>query len=150
MSADVPGLVETSGNLGVLQIGDGRLSATALPRSALNSERDAEAQRYVDVFEPAGATVTLSGAYSSWPPNPDSPLLALVQQVYTDTFGEVPTVTALHVGLETSFAGATFPGMDMVSLGSTTQNVHSPDEPLEVASVPRAYDLLVATLREIR
>lgn len=149
MSADVPGLVETSGNLGVLTIADGRFTAGAKVRSALDSERDAEAQRYVDVFEQAGATVELEGAYSSWPPDPDSPLLALMEQVFTDLFGTAPIVTAIHAGLETSVAGETYPELDMISVGPTTQNVHTPDERLEVASVPKVYDLLVATLRQV-
>lgn len=150
MSEDVPGLVETSGNLGVLSIGDGHFAGDALARSALDSERDAEAQRYVEVFEDAGATVKLGEVYASWPPNPDSPLLALMEQVYQDLFDKAPEVTAVHAGLETSTAGTTYPGMDMISVGPTLENVHSPDERLEVASVPKAYDLLVETLRQIK
>ena len=149
MSADVPGMVETSGSLGVLRIGNGQFTASALVRSALDAERDAAAQRFADVFEQAGATVELLSAYPSWPPNPDSSLLALMEQVYTDLFGEAPTITAIHAGLETSVAGVKYPGLDMISVGPTIQNVHSPDERLEVASVLRVYDLLVATLRQI-
>ena len=56
MSDNVPGLVETSGNLGVLAIGDGTFAASVYVRSAVDSERDAEALRFVVVFEQAGAT----------------------------------------------------------------------------------------------
>ncbi len=150
MSAEVPGLVETSGNLGVLRIEDGQFTAGALVRSAVDAERDAEAQRFAEVFEHAGATVTVGGVYPSWPPNPNSPLLATMKQVYTDLFGKAPTITAVHAGSETSIAGAKYPGMDMVSVGPTVQNVHSPSERLEVASVANVYDLLVATLQQIR
>ncbi len=149
MSEDIPGLVETSGNLGVLQIGGGQFAGDVYVRSAIDSERDAEAERFAVVFEEAGATVTMEGAFSSWPPNPDSPLLALMSQVYQATFGTAAAVGAVHAGLETSVAGTTYPSMDMISIGATTQKVHSPEEKLEVASVPRAYDLIVATLREV-
>jgi dipeptidase D len=149
MSDDVPGLVETSGNLGVLTIAGGRLDAVAYVRSAIDSERDAEAERFSVVFEDAGATVTLEGAYSSWPPNPDSPLLALMTRAYTGLFGTAPTVSAVHAGLETSVAGVKYPGMDMISIGPTTTDVHTADERLEVASVQKVYDLLVATLGQI-
>jgi dipeptidase D len=150
MSAEVPGLVETSGNLGVLRIRDGQFTASALVRSALDEERDAEARRFAEVFERAGASVTVEGAYAGWPPNPGSPLLALMQQIYTDLFGTAPTVTAVHAGLETSVAGSKYPGMDMISVGPTLQNPHSPDERLEVASVAKVYDFLVTTLRQIQ
>lgn len=150
MSATVPGLVETSGNIGVLTIGNGQFIATVYVRSALDSERDAEAQRFATVFEQAGATVTTRGAYSSWPPNPDSALLALMQQVYADLYGTAPTVAAIHAGLETSVAGIKYPGIDMISIGPTLQSVHSPDEQLEVASVPKVYNLIVAMLAKVK
>ena len=149
MSDTIPDLVETSGNLGVLSIGDGQFTADSYVRSAIDSERDAEAQRFAVVFEEAGATVTLDGAFSSWPPNPDSPLLALMSRVYEGTFGAAAAVDAVHAGLETSVAGVTFPGMDMISIGATTQYVHKPEEQLEVASVAKVYDLIVATLRSV-
>lgn len=149
MSADVKGLVETSGNLGIVIIDKGQFSASALVRSAIDRERDAEAQLFATVFEQAGATVTLNGAYSSWPPNPNSPIKALMQQVYTNLYGVPPEIAAIHAGLETSVAGVKYPGMDMISVGPTIQNVHSPDERLEVASVRKIYDLLVATLGQI-
>lgn len=149
MSAEVPGLVETSCNLGVLRIEGGAFTGGALVRSAVDSERDAHALRFAEVFSRAGASTEMHGAYASWPPNPDSPLLELMEQVYADAFGKAPVVTAVHAGLETSTAGAKFPGMDMISVGPTIENVHSPDERLQVASVPRVYELLVATLRAI-
>ena len=150
MSTEVPELVETSGNLGVLSIGDGRFTGSVYVRSAKDPERDAEAQRFADVFKKAGVPVTTEGAYSSWPPNPDSPLLALMEQVYSESFDTTPAVAAIHAGLETSVAGVKFPGMDMISVGPTLQDVHTPQERLEVASVSRAYDLLVATLGKVK
>ena len=149
MSKEDPDLVETSGNLGVLSIRDGKFAATAYPRSSVDSERDSEARRYVDVFEKAGAKVELENATPAWPPNPDSPLLALMTQVYRDTFGKSPKVEGVHAGLETSWAGSKYPDMDMLSVGPTLEGVHSPDVRLEVASVPKVYDLLVATLARI-
>jgi dipeptidase D len=37
----------------------------------------------------------------------------------------------------------------MISVGPTMHNVHSPREQLEVASVGKIYELLVATLERI-
>jgi len=150
MSAEVPGLVETSGNIGILTIDNGQFSASVYVRSALDPERDAEAQRFVTVFEGAGATVTLNGAYSSWPPNPNSALLGIMKGVYQSVYGKEPAVAAIHAGLETSVAGVKYPGMDMISIGPTIQNVHSPDERLEVATVKKVYDLIAAILGQIK
>ncbi len=150
MSADVPGLVETSGNIGVLSIGAGQFVATVYVRSAVDLQRDAEAERFATVFEEAGATVTIEGAYSSWPPNTDSALLAIMKQAYLDLYGVAASVAAIHAGLECSVAGVKYPGIDMISVGPTTQSVHSPDERLEVASVPKVYDQVVAALGDIK
>jgi dipeptidase D len=37
----------------------------------------------------------------------------------------------------------------MISVGPTIEHPHSPDERLEIASVAKVYELLVATLRAI-
>ena len=73
-----------------------------------------------------------------------------MKQVYTNLFGVTPTVVAIHAGLETSIAKEKYPGIDMISIGPTVQNVHSPDERLEVAGVQKVYDLIAATLRQIK
>jgi dipeptidase D len=149
MSEAVPGLVETSTNLGILTVGDGTLTAGHLVRSAVDSERDEMAQMLESVFELAGADVVQQGAYSGWPPNPDSPIVTLMQATYQSLFGEEAAVQAVHAGLETSVIGALYPQMDMVSIGPTLMAVHSPDERMEISTVEKLYELLVATLAAI-
>lgn len=150
MSDSVPGLVETSGNIGVLNIADGKLDAAIYVRSAVNSARDDAAARFASVFTLGGATVTFHDAYGSWPPNPDSVLLATMKAVYADLFSAEPVVAAIHAGLETSVAGVKYPGLDMISIGPTIIDVHSPDERMAVATVQKVYDLLTATLAALQ
>lgn len=150
MSADITDLPETSSNLGILKLADGTWEADSYVRSSKDSERDAEAKRVEDALAPTGAKVVEDGAYSGWPANPDSKILALMKSTYSTLFGVEPQVAAVHAGLETSVAGITFPGMDMISVGPTTPSVHTPDERLEVASVPKVYDLIVATLAAVK
>jgi dipeptidase D len=150
MSDAVPGLVETSGNIGALNIADGALNATIYVRSAVDSARDDAAARFASVFALGGATVSMHDAYSSWPPNPNSALLATMQQVYAELFNAEPVVAAIHAGLETSVAGVKYPGLDMISIGPTLLDVHSPDERIEIATVQKVYDLLIATLAALK
>jgi dipeptidase D len=149
MSDSVPGLVETSTNLGLAAAADGTFAAGFLVRSAVNSARDDVEQMARCVFDLAGFAAVRKDAFTGWKPNPDSPLLALMQSVYRDVFGHDATVEAVHAGLETSEFGATEPRLDMISLGPTMEHAHSPDERLEIASVAKVYDLLVATLQRI-
>ena len=146
MSDSVPGLVETSTNLGTFTLGDGQMQAGLLVRSSVDTARDAVRDSISSVFELAGADTAFHDAYSGWTPNPDSPLLILFEDVYLDLFGTEAGVMAVHAGLETSMFAETYPDMDMISLGPTLQNVHSPDEQLEVASVGTAWELLLAAL----
>ena len=149
MSDSVPGLVETSTNLGAVSAANGEFSAGFLVRSAVNSARDDVQQMATSVFELAGFSAVRKDAFTGWKPNPDSALLALMQSVYRDQWGHDAAVEAVHAGLETSEFGATYPGLDMISVGPTIEHPHSPDERLEIASVGKVYDLLVATLQRI-
>ena len=101
------------------------------------------------VFDLAGVETTTHDAYSGWAPDPDSPLLSLMQMVYRDLSGHEAEIMAVHAGLETSAIGTTYPGLDMISVGPTMRDVHSPREQLEIDSVDKVYDLLVSTLERI-
>jgi dipeptidase D len=149
MSDAVPGLVETSTSMGILNVEGGELTAGCYARSAVDSARDDVADRLAAVFGLAGADTFFYGSYSGWPPNPASPILGVMKQAYRDLFGMDAAVVAIHAGLETSVVGAAYPKMDMISIGPTMHNVHSPDEMLDVASVTKAYDLLLETLKRI-
>jgi dipeptidase D len=146
MSDAMPGLVETSTNLGTLVLADGRMEAGFLVRSSIDSARDAVRDSIASIFSLAGAETAFHDAYSGWPPDPDSPLLALMHEVHLDLFGTEAGVMAVHAGLETSKFAETYPEMDMISLGPTMLDVHSPDERLEVVSVGTTWELLVAAL----
>jgi dipeptidase D len=146
MSDAMPGLVETSTNLGTLALADGRMQARFLVRSSIDSARDAVRDSIASIFSLAGAETAFHDAYSGWPPDPDSPLLALMHEVHLDLFGTEAGVMAVHAGLETSKFAETYPEMDMLSLGPTMRDVHSPDERLDIASVGTTWELLVAAL----
>jgi dipeptidase D len=149
MSDAVPGLVETSINLGSVAAADGQFAAGFLVRSAVNSARDDVEQMAASVFELAGIEAVRKDAFTGWKPNPDSPLLKLMQSAYRDLRGREAAVVAVHAGLETSEFGATYPELDMISVGPTIEGAHSPDERLEISTVGKVYDLLVATLQRI-
>ena len=149
MSDEVPGLVETSTNMGIVRAEGGELEVTCCMRSSVDTSLDDLGQQISGEWEQAGIDVSLGGRYPGWPPNPDSPILGLMQEVYKDLYGQEAGVEAVHAGLECSVIGAKYPGLDMVSIGPTLQEVHTPDERLEIASVKKLTDLLLETLTRI-
>ena len=149
MSAAVPGLVETSTNMGIVNIGDGKVEVRYYLRSSVDSALADLGQMIASVWDLAGFEVVFSGAYSGWNPNPNSPILLLMQGVYQELYGKDPKVSAVHAGLECGTIVAKHPGMDAISIGPTLLDVHTPSERMEVASVKRLHDLLIETLKQI-
>ncbi|WP_310648281.1 hypothetical protein [Alistipes sp. AF48-12] len=68
---------------------------------------------------------------------------------YESLFGRRPVVTAIHAGLECGIIGTNYPALDMISFGPTILHPHSPDEKVNVASVGRFWQYLLATLRNV-
>lgn len=149
MSARVPGVVETSNNLGVLRLNAERLQATLMVRSLVDAGTRALAAEIVSLYSLAGIPATLTEPYPGWAPNPDSGLLALFQDVYRREFGGEAAVKVIHAGLECGIFAATWPDMDMISFGPTIRGAHAPGERLEVCSVERAWRLLASVLAAI-
>ncbi len=149
MSSDIPGLVETSTNVAVLTTDRKGVTLVTSQRSSVESEILEIAHTVRAIFELGGATVRVSDGYPGWKPNLASPILAIAKKTYAQTFGKEPAVKAVHAGLECGIIGEKYPGMDMVSFGPTMTGVHSPDEKLEIASVPKFYDFVLGILKNV-
>ena len=147
MSAEIPGLVETSTNVAVLRQMPRRLTLSSSQRSMVASEIQEIIDSVVAILELGGATVTGTDAYPGWKPNLESSILANAVRTYREMYGHDPKVGAIHAGLECGIIGKRIPGMDMVSLGPNIHGAHSPEERVEIASVKRYWDYLLAILR---
>ena len=97
----------------------------------------------------AGAKTEHLEGYHAWSPNLESPLLETMKTVYKDLTGKDAEIMAIHAGLECGIIGDKFPGMDMISFGPELKNPHSPDEKVNIGSVERFWDFLLATLKAL-
>jgi dipeptidase D len=149
MSVQVPGVVETSNNLGVVELSPDSGSCNFMVHSLVDSAGAELAEEIVSLFALSGMRATLSGKYPGWRPNPGSPLLALCQSVYRESLGGESTVQVIHAGLECGIIGGKYPELDMVSFGPTIHGAHAPGESVEVASVARCWQLLKAILAAV-
>ena len=150
MSQAVPGLVETSTNLASVKFeGDDRIVVTSSQRSSVESAKTYVMQMVESVFALAGADVAHSDGYPGWTPDPQSKLLEITVEAYRRLFATEPKVRAIHAGLECGLFLEKYPDLEMVSFGPTLRGVHSPDERLEIATVPKFWDLLLEVLRRI-
>ena len=148
MIPTVPDTVETSSNLAIVTIADGKAEVRILARSSCDTMKDFLADSLTACFAMAGMKVELSGGYSGWQPNVDSPILHAMKLSYKQQFGVEPAVKVIHAGLECGIIGANCPGLDMISFGPTLRSPHSPDERALIPTVSKFYDFLVATLEQ--
>jgi dipeptidase D len=147
MSATVEGFVETSNNLARIEIVDDALHIVTSQRSTVMSRMEELTARIVATGLLAGAESTTTPAYPGWEPDSGSPLLQRSVETYQTLFGVAPKVQMIHAGLECGLIGAIYGGLDMISLGATIRNPHSPNERLNIPSVGKVWDYLVAFLR---
>jgi len=144
MSKDIDGLVETSNNLATIRTEKGQLVMLSNQRSSNMDSLALLRERVLAVARLAGAVGEASGTYPSWQPNMESRLLARCLDVYEKRFGKKPVVEAIHAGLECGIIGSKYEGMDMISFGPTIKHPHSPDEKIEIASIGKTWDFMVA------
>jgi dipeptidase D len=146
MSPDIPGLVETSSNLAVVKVEDGKIRVVTSSRSSVAPSLAYVLAQVRAVAALSGAAVTLKDGYPGWKPNLDSKALAVVREVYRTRWNKEPQVTAIHAGLECGLLGEKIPGLDMVSFGPQIEGAHSPDERVNVKSVARFWGALTEVL----
>jgi dipeptidase D len=150
MSADMPGLVETSTNLASVKFVDGnKIRIETGQRSSIESAKFDMAQTVAAGFELAGATVKHGDGYPGWKPDVNSEILKITEDSYIKLFDKKPIVRAIHAGLECGLFLEKYPYLDMISFGPTIKGAHSPDERMNIPTVQKFWDLLIDVLSKI-
>jgi len=150
MSADIPGLVETSANLAIVKTSASKIEIITTQRSSVTSEIEEIKHTFGAIMELGGAKVKYSAGYPGWKPNLNSNILKSAKSTYQSMFGKEPEIKAIHAGLECGIIGEKYPGMDMVSFGPTLADVHSPDEKLYIDTVDKFWNFLLGMLKAAR
>jgi dipeptidase D len=146
MMADIPGLPETSANLGVLSLKEDRAEVRLSVRSSVKRDCLALSQKVGEIATAHGADSQVSGAYPPWEYRKASPLRDVVARVYQETSGHPAQFNVIHAGLECGIFYEKFPGLDAVSFGPTILDIHSPKERFELASALRTWEFLLQLL----
>ena len=146
---EMPEIVETSNNIAIIETKDNTIRVICLARSSVESRKEELASVIQSAFSLAGAKVEFSGAYPGWEPNFKGTLLATMKKVYEQEFGESPRIVTIHAGLECGIIGSKYEGMEMISFGPTIEHPHSPDERVNIATVQKFYQLVLAALKAL-
>lgn len=142
----IKNVVESSLSIGVLKTEGDKVKGTILVRSLIESGKAYVTELLNSVTTLAGAKIEFSAPYPGWKPVNDSAILNLTKKHYADVLSKDPEIKVIHAGLECGLLKEHYPHIDMVSLGPTIRNAHSPDEKVQISAVQTYWEVLVRVL----
>ena len=148
MSSDIPGLVQTSLNLGILTMKED-VTMTFSVRSSVNTEKEDLLNKLQELVAFHDGAYTQMGDYPAWEYKADSVLRDTMVDVYEKMFAKKPEVVAIHAGLECGLLGEKLPGLDAVSIGPQMYDIHTSRERLEIKSVERMWNYILELLKAL-
>ena len=147
MSRIMPGLVETSLNLGIMELKEDCLYMMTSIRSCVSSRKADLADKLVYLTEFLGGEVNVGGDYPAWEYKADSAIRETISAVYKELFNEEPVFEAIHAGLECGILSGKIENLDCVSFGPNNYDIHTPKERLSISSTEKVWKLLVEFLK---
>lgn len=150
MSRIMPGLVETSLNLGIMELKEDCLYMMTSIRSSVSSRKADLADKLEYLIEFLGGEVTVGGDYPAWEYKADSDIRETISSVYKELFDEEPIFEAIHAGLECGILSGKIENLDCVSFGPNNYDIHTPKERLSISSTEKIWKLLVEFLKRCK
>lgn len=137
MSREFPGATETSDNVSIVRLGEKGLDALVSVRTNRPGGAGPIVAGVRAACERAGAALEVEGGRDPWLCDPESPFVCEARATYRALFGEEPTVTTTHGGLECGVFSEALPGLEVFSLGPDVENAHTPSERMRLESLER-------------
>lgn len=150
MSHDIPGLVQTSLNVAVLENTPEGFNLTSSIRSSLASSSQEVLDRLTRLADRCGLVASSNGSYPAWEIKEESPLRDKALEVWKAMTGREGKIEAIHAGVECGLFSEVMPDVDMLSMGPDLADVHTPNEHLSIPSVGRCYEFIKKLLAELK
>ncbi len=148
MSQDLPGLVETSLNMGIVKIDRDGMQFSFAIRSSITTAKDYVGAKLEQLTKSLGGEISYHGRYPGWAYARESGLRDLCMKVYERQTGKTPKIDVIHAGLECGLLADKIEGLDCISIGPNMRDVHTPDEVISISSIARVWEFLKAVLAE--
>lgn len=149
MDANIPGMVETSTNLGVIKTVGTAIDLTSAIRSSVATKKRLIEQKIFALAECLGASAESKSDYPSWEYRKDSDIRKTVSETYAAMFGKEPVLTGIHAGLECGVLSGKIPDMDIIAFGPDNFGPHTPEESLGISSTARIWSFLLQVLKNL-
>lgn len=147
MSAEIDGLVETSLNMGIVELKDTEAVIQFSIRSSLESSKNVLINKLKNMAATAGAFQEIRGDYPGWAYRRNSPFRDMATELYRIMFGREPEIQAIHAGLECGLLTAKIPGLECISIGPDMKDIHTTEERLSISSTERVWNYLLEILK---
>ncbi|WNY28527.1 Cytosol non-specific dipeptidase [Methanimicrococcus stummii] len=172
MSASIPDLVLTSGNLAIIKTRSNEEYFKGAEKETESSDLDIyteKSKRELEIIyslrsgndlrlkekikemmalsEKYHYNFEITHTYSPWEPDFNSVFLKNCAEIYQKTFGKEIQIQAIHAGLECGVFHRTFSGIKMVSIGPDITGAHTPDETLNLDAAEKVWIYLKEILK---
>lgn len=147
-SMSIEGLSTASSNLAVIHCDEEVMLNVSL-RGALESYVDDLAITMDILAEAFGFETKHEARYPAWSYDEKSELREVMKRVCKDIYGKELTLLAVHGGLECGVFKALNPNMEIVTMGPLMEDIHTPQERLDMDSFDRTYIFLKIFLENL-
>jgi dipeptidase D len=148
-SSEYEDLVQTSNNLGMLITEPDKIRAPIFSRTSDAEDFKKNQAMLRKLGDKYGVKTDQTAGSAGWKSSPDSPFLKLVERCYQKAYGKKPKATGIHGGLECGIFVQLDPELEIVSLGPTIKNAHSPREYVEIPSVEILWNVIKTVIKQL-
>lgn len=149
MSPFIDGLVESSSNLGLVSVDGEALRFTVFVRSSVAYQATQIVAICRALAGSFGFDFACEGHVPGWAVDPDSRLTSIACEAYKQLTGRNMVVEPVHAGVECGAFAEKNPQLDMISVGPTLTDVHTPGETCRIEDVQITTELLIEILESI-
>ena len=150
MSQAIQGLVETSLNLGIMELKEDVFMTETSIRSSVRTRKEDVRDRLINIIEVCGGEAEVMGDYPAWEYKAESKLREEIAVAFKNVYGKEVKFDAIHAGLECGILSEKIEGLDCVSFGPQNFDIHTPQERLNIESTERVWNFLVEFLKQAK
>lgn len=149
-SKDIEGLVETSGNIGIVKVLDGKATIVEMIRSSDDLKKENIKNVNNNLATKYGYEILENSSYPGWKYAPNTKL----EKSYIEAYKEVhnmqePIICAIHAGVECGMIYKKMPHLQMISIGPDIVDVHTVKETLYLDSCKKFLNTLIRLIEKL-
>ena len=148
LSGTSPQFVIASSNLGMIRTDD-KITVQIMPRFNINELANEIENVNKTLAKLTDFDVKFESYSPAWNFKPDGKLSKIAAEVFQRQNNFPAQVKIIHAGLECSHFIEKNPALDIISIGTTNEFIHSTQERLHLDTVTPQVNLIVETLKEI-